>query len=726
MRRTHSYLFFSLPLTALVAIGLLGNSLADGRFADPIEVHISPNHASIAVSGLTRGGASFPLIPAENGFTSHSWTREIVLTPKGPHSLIQTVVTVQSGATRYEGKIDELTLSEESVRIGRTTLGLPPVGIPVFTHIINWPGIDQVLFRYLKTFGPYLLFTFCLGSLGAILYVRQMEKNHYQPTPSVSREQVWLTAVFCSVLLCAFAYLDFRAVLPTAAEWPAFDLAPTLARLNDPSFLPQDFFTNASSLPNPRLVFASLVILIERSFNLDWYGAMFLLKVLFVFSMPLLFFFTLFGAARHSLSRYQQVWFMIAAATGVAVCFLPLVTDQFVIALWFPYQTMANAHTASLATALLASILTNTGHFKKSYAAWSIATLLHPSISLSTFMFHLVISPLQSKQQIVTNIGSIVTSALFIQWYFRVAEPLPAAEFINHYIVSNHSFHYLIRSFETSPMAIFPWYINFTTIVTLLFGSYLLAHTRKLPHLKTTSLFAIITLIGALSVNYVGIEVYPTKSLAALGPSRYTLFGFWFLVFAASYLFATMPARFYPRLPFTFPSLSPWTGFFVMAIILTALVTSSFFLHKDDPFGAWRNQNADFATWVATTPKDAVFATNVFDHNIYLPLAAERAIFTGNGFPFREDQFTEFNARRSQLYGTPTDWSTMEGASDTIKMSQYYRNLTPADFVAISNRYPLQYVIIERNWDQEFLDFASVFSDETIAVYDINSLKPSL
>ena len=50
----------------------------------------------------------------------------------------------------------------------------------------------------------------------------------------------------------------------TAFDWPATDMGAFLERFANQNFLPNDFFTNTSSLPNPRYIFGYFVAYLAK------------------------------------------------------------------------------------------------------------------------------------------------------------------------------------------------------------------------------------------------------------------------------------------------------------------------------------------------------------------------------------------------------------------------------------------------------------------------------
>jgi len=60
---------------------------------------------------------------------------------------------------------------------------------------------------------------------------------------------------------------------------------------------------------------------------------------------------------------------------------------------------------------------------------------------------------------------------------------------------------------------------------------------------------------------------------------------------------------------------------------------------------------------------------------VNLPFVAQRAVFTGNGFPFREDDFLEYNKRKFLIFGSPEDWIRLGKSLNGVKTRIIYQSL---------------------------------------------------
>jgi hypothetical protein len=159
----------------------------------------------------------------------------------------------------------------------------------------------------------------------------------------------------------------------------------------------------------------------------------------------------------------------------------------------------------------------------------------------------------------------------------------------------------------------------------------------------------------------------------------------------------------------------------IVAVIVPVLIYVSY---KDDPFAVVRDNDKDLYEWVEkNTDKDDVFVSDIHELSANLPMVAERPVFTGNGFPFREDDFIEYNKRRFLVYGSPEDWEKIGGSWDGINITNFYRSLKPFDLAKIRDQYRLDYVIIEKDFSGAFSGFVPVFENGEIKIYRTADFK---
>lgn len=502
-------------------------------------------------------------------------------------------------------------------------------------------------------------------------------------------------------------------------------MAPFYERAQNPNFVPNDFFTNSSSQPNPRWIFGYIVIALSEIFNTDWYTVIFSLKVIFTFIQPILWFYVLLGCLPRNLTFEKAITSQIGIGLLVFCILHPLTISHFSVAYWSPYLTSPMAHTTSIIMGLLAILLVNRNRLYLSLPFWFIATLLHPAFGLVLFIFLICIkySTLVWRQYAwIFGCGILLPTVLLVS-LFPVDSPLSADQFIYHYITSNHAFHYVPSAFENA--GVLPWFVTFGTIFVCLVGLAFFGYRRKDRFLLWVGGLSAFCYGGALIVSQLFIVTWPLKMVATIGPSRFFMMGYWLLGLLSVYtLVQTTPRHWWSltrylkpvsRLPINTLRLG---GFIIIVCAITMAMQ-----YQDNPNARWQAMYPALTEWLATTPPDAVFATHDSLLAIRLPLAHNRATFIGNGYSFNEDSFIEHDARRASIFGSPEDWKKFAGKTGHINSLNYFRSLKPADFSKIATSYRLDYVIINNEFNDQFNEVEPVFSGEGWVVYKIANLN---
>ncbi|MDX2083964.1 MAG: hypothetical protein SFZ03_01070 [Candidatus Melainabacteria bacterium] len=553
--------------------------------------------------------------------------------------------------------------------------------------------------------------------------------------------------------ICALSTLQYATRKTfTAFEWPAIDMVPFFLRQADPNFLPHDFFTNASSTPNPRLVFGHFVLQLAALFHTDWYTVFFHIKLLMRFLLPVSFLIAL-GSAAIRLQR-SSVSVTLSLLTLFAFCLLSLgndVREWFSVAWWRPMFYFATAHSVSLLISLwaISASLLLSGWTSRlvSSVFWFFSTLLHPAIGVSSFIFYLIIqmgrASLVEKRPTAVMISALKSGSfsfgigvllpgLLLNVLCPVKNPLSARDFADHYTLYNHFFHYTLDAFAS--FNAFPWWVAALSVVLpllLLFFSVLVWKNRPLRWLS-----AFFTLYYSLSLfaQYFFIQLVPVKLVAQLGPVRFTQLGYWMLALSSCLLLGSLANQYLPEAFFRkcLPKRFNWKNSWLMGAAcsaLLAIVLVSYGLVsrlQDKPLETIRSEKANFYQWLETqTEPKAVIAAPYSFLNSYIPMLAKRSTFLGHGFPFHEDFFNEQDDRQNLLFGVYR--FKQQGKIDrpsVDRMVSYYRMQTPKDFIRISQRYPLHYVVVEISFLPKAFQSCSVsFQDSDHAIYSITALK---
>lgn len=58
-----------------------------------------------------------------------------------------------------------------------------------------------------------------------------------------------------------------------------------------------------------------------------------------------------------------------------------------------------------------------------------------------------------------------------------------------------------------------------------------------------------------------------------------------------------------------------------------------------------------------------------------------------------------------------------------LQGNDYFRVLTPVDFVEMGKRYPLDYIVVEAKFSSGFNEYTPVWSNDILKVFSLTDLK---
>ena len=249
------------------------------------------------------------------------------------------------------------------------------------------------------------------------------------------------TSLDCAIvlLLAAISVNNFVHRAPTAFEWPSTDMAPFYERQQDPQFLPNDYYTNSISQPNPRLVFGYSIVGLARLFDTDWYSICFAVRVVMTLTVPVLWYMALVGMVEPTLRDDRQRGSRIVLAVAIALVMRRSVSYSFSIAWWPPFLIYVGAHPVAQWLWLMGiAVRIHAASWAKplSLAVWFAATLCHPAIGLFMFVFYWLIMFDRSRwrEMSVSGLVTVVFPFVILAAWFRVDAPLSARDFIDFYV----------------------------------------------------------------------------------------------------------------------------------------------------------------------------------------------------------------------------------------------------------------------------------------------------
>ena len=508
----------------------------------------------------------------------------------------------------------------------------------------------------------------------------------------------------------------------TAYEFQALDSVEFFERVKDSTYLVNDFFTNVSLIPNPRFVYYYFVLFLMNLFRTDWYSVFFFIKVVYVVFLPVLFYLVILSLikARLETEREYKIASIFALLAVLFVLFDP-VSYFFSIAFWWPLFLHANSQNFGIFLGLLTVLISQNKRFSPIIVtlSWAITTLFHPAIGAFMFMFYhmAIFDRIKTKRFLAILIAGILVPQLILLLFFGPKIPLSSKDFVHYYVVENLPHQYMVSHLASTIHRIPSWIINAAAMVNLMLITSLIAIRRKNLQVVKLSLIFIAAYCGSILSQFIFTEIYPVKWVAALGPIRFTLFGYWMI----SILFILVGVDIFKNSKFVdkFKFVVIDKKIYFLVIVLLLIVLN--FL-KDNPFEEARQKNAAFYNWLEkSTGDDEVFASYLSLLHFDIPIIGKRAIFFGNGWIFREDYLPEFTERKILLYGSFEENQKITGDENWImdKWQTYYRSRTPKNFREISSNYKLDYVIVENGFRGQFSSYTPVFQNKDFSGYKV-------
>ena len=522
---------------------------------------------------------------------------------------------------------------------------------------------------------------------------------------------------FCFTLAALNIYL-YRAHL-FEILWPTGDTAFFFERYFNPDFIPNDFFTNASSESNPRYVFGYLIIFLTYVFSTNWYTVLCGVQFFFIISIPILFYTFIVLVLRQWSNRDGIVLYTLSFIC-VFIAMIRL-SSIFEIAGWKAMRFIAIPENMSRYPGLISFIAYYQLNKNKAYVVAILiflSTLVHPTVGLCSFAFLAILNfKSVTKLPIILSAISCFSALILILILFQVENTLSTKELFEYYVVFRHPHHYLVSEFA-GWRGLWELSFSFISISMLCLGLFFMS--KKDKDTAILSFLFTFSYISCVLIQYLFVELIPTRIFILLGIIRFSVFGYWMLsilfsIFILKYI-ATQKNinRLVDRLRFLSPLFLEQKYSFELSyvLIISFIISCTIIFFQPKLSYPLQERSLSIKKWVEQTPSNSTFAVPPDEHGLSLeiPLGMQRAIFVSGCFPFREDAIKEFYTRNALLYGKD-------------KKVDYYRQLSPKDFLRISKTYPLDYVIIEQEYSQAFQDYAAHFADKGIKIYAVKDFE---
>ncbi|WP_019670901.1 hypothetical protein [Eudoraea adriatica] len=504
-----------------------------------------------------------------------------------------------------------------------------------------------------------------------------------------------------------FGFLAFM-LQPTAYTWGEQDMMPFFERIFDKNYLPNDFFTNTTVVKNPRWVYGYIIVALSWISGLSWYKTLYILKLFLSILNPILYYKVSYALVRNYVDKSKlSVLAPIILGAVVLMVFLEGYREFFTIASWLNYTQAIQANSLSLVFCLSAILLKENGARSIFYLLFFLAgCLIHPTVGFFGALFYILFLIPEYKKE-GKNILKIALSCIlgmaFIKVIFSSDSSLSTSEFINYYVLERHPWHYHVPYYKIyieNWMSFFVK-INFLFLIPLCYG--IIKKNKKLILLAALSLFFY---AGAITIQYVFIDLYPVKMIAYLGVSRFTSFGYWMLLPLWGILLADFIGE---NRHFIFPNLNLKN---FRLIIINLIFVGIVFL--DNPKEDRYRKKKDFYDFVSSTPKDAIFITYSTKLNTDLRIIGRRGVLVGLEFPFTEMAIKEFSNRFSSVYGS---------RQKELNGTYFYRNLGAKDFLEIAKNYQLDYIVTEKSVGSPFGANIPVWNNNEYQIYKVKNLR---
>lgn len=507
------------------------------------------------------------------------------------------------------------------------------------------------------------------------------------------------------LLFCGF--LSFM-LNPTAYTWGEQDMMPFFERLSNPDFLPGDFFTNTTVLKNPRWIYGYIITGLSSLTGLSWYTTLYIGKLILLLSMPVLYYKVMLALLGRYLDRdkLERISWFILFGTILTVVFAEY-RHVFSVAWWDNYKPVINSANISLAACFIGILLKETKKTSFLHLLFFAAgTLVHPAMGIFCMIFYLSFLLPHFRLEWI-NMSKIFVSciiaAILIKLLFSSSIQLSTADFIEYYVVERHPWHYHVPKFDH-------WYGDwryfFLLMNLLLWGIVLFGIFKKNKLLIQLGVISVIGYSGSIVLQYFFIEIYPSKMMAYLGVSRYTIFGYWNMIMLSAYILSNLKGNI---LKIKLPGLS-------LGGLLIVVVNFTIFgiLYLDNPRDVKSQIWRDFYSFVDDTSKESTFLTYSEGLNTDLRIIGNRQVFIAKEFPFVESKIEEYIKRYRMAYG-----SKLSG----LQGEEYFRELTPADFIEMKKKYPLDYIVVEAKYAANLSEYTPVWSNKNLKVFSLTDLR---
>jgi len=528
----------------------------------------------------------------------------------------------------------------------------------------------------------------------------------------------------------------------------ADDNIQALERFFDPSYLLNDFFTNSSSELNPRKIFIYLVIFITEIFYDDYFYTLFLIKLFVIIFLPyfVMLFFT--DRFRNFFSNSKDQLFFTFIFALLLIYSKSTFVTHFSIGWWTPLSLTQAAQSLALTLGFASAYFINHGKYL-GYFLFFCASLIHfPNAAMLAAI--IVIFSKSIQELFLTSIILFVlllASYIILNLFFITDYKLSSQDFIEYYVMQPyiHTHHY--RPDWLGPYGIIEGkHLFYIYNIFFIIASSIAAFYKRY---RISLLFASFCLIYfiMISAQTFFVETYPSRLVAAFGPSRFAQFGYLMMASALSLSYVIFKKEYndlFKKVLFKIRGLVffrkiqinnfksrvslKWSKdkelpkikiYIILIVILIPLFLSHVIPNPRDRLMV----NKNLHNWVVsnTNNKD-VFAIPYPRVLYWLQFASitKRPVYYANNLAFTDKSLKESNDRKNLLYGKWEEWGGERGGGGAVK---FYCNLTEEKILKAAKNYQLNYIIVDNKCIKEFSKLKKTYYDDEITIFKLPILK---
>ena len=497
-------------------------------------------------------------------------------------------------------------------------------------------------------------------------------------------------AIFMSVRFLLTHYLwGYQSVL----EWPTVSYIPITMKLIDGGYLTHDAYLNAA-LESPNVIFSGLIYFLTL-LGVDvldvFYFISIFLEVLTPVVVLMLFYRILekwyfYLKLRENALPYVYILMFFAILLVANLFYIHAVVSKTLPLFGFSKDLMSDffqpfgwddplnhMFVAPSTVAFFLGTCYNLARCESRLSGMNymsitllfFSTALHPVVGIAHFIFGLIFDvPLLGINRIIrlriSDFGiGVILPVIIVALMFDSSGSIDTKTFIDIYVTLRHPHHYRMSEIIDG------WSVLWA-FVTI--GLIAWAICLRNKHLIFLTILSFGYLFFSVIVQYVGVEVMPSITIAILGPSRFTQYIFLLTALNFCFLLAATVSKYFSNTS-KLEGLLDWISEKVggaprllITLSFVFLVTGSFLLTQEKKLSLYDSHKAGL-DWIAmsTASTDTFFIQekdNLESGNILsfmVRIFSNRSIYVDQAFPFDRSSIENWADRYNLYHGFSFD-----------------------------------------------------------------------